>query len=90
VGAVADDAGLELQSTIPAELAIRHTSPEAYVADGEQDPRALALRPIIQQAGADAEVRETMTEVLREANEDPHGFLIHSPYVVHVLRVRRD
>jgi hypothetical protein len=30
-----------------------------------------------------------MTEVLREANEDPHGFLIHSPYVVHVLRARR-
>jgi hypothetical protein len=28
-----------------------------------------------------------MIGVLREANEDPNGFLIHSPYVVHVLRV---
>jgi SAM-dependent methyltransferase len=47
VGAVAGDAGLELQRTIPAELAIRHASPEAYVADGEQHPVALATRPII-------------------------------------------
>jgi hypothetical protein len=27
-----------------------------------------------------------MTSVLREANEDPDGFLIHSPYVVDELR----
>jgi hypothetical protein len=27
-----------------------------------------------------------MTEVLRKANEDPDGFLVHSPYVVHELR----
>ena len=31
-------------------------------------------------------VREAMTAVLREANEDPGGFLVHSPYVVHELR----
>lgn len=86
VGAIADDVGLELQSTLAAELAIRHASPEAYVADGEQHPMALAARPIIQRAGADAEVREAMTEVLRAANEDPDGFLVHSPYVIHVLR----
>ncbi len=28
-----------------------------------------------------------MTSVLRDANEDPSGFLVHSPYVVHELRV---
>ena len=27
-----------------------------------------------------------MIDVLREANEDPGGFLVHSPYVVHELR----
>jgi hypothetical protein len=27
-----------------------------------------------------------MLAVLREANEDPGGFLVHSPYVVHELR----
>jgi SAM-dependent methyltransferase len=86
VGAVADRVGLTLQSTTTAELAIRHESPEAYVADGEQHPVAVATRSIIHQAGADAEVRAAMTEVLRKANEDPHGFLIHTPYVVHVLR----
>jgi SAM-dependent methyltransferase len=90
VGAVADDVGLELRSSTTAELAIRHASPEAYVADGEQHPVALAARPIIEQASAAAEVREAMIGVLHEANEDPHGFLIHTPYVVHVLRVRRD
>jgi SAM-dependent methyltransferase len=86
VGALAGDVGLEMQSTTAAELAIRHASPEAYVADGEQHPVALATRSVIQRADADAEVRAAMTEVLREANEDPHGFLVHSPYVVHVLR----
>jgi ubiquinone/menaquinone biosynthesis C-methylase UbiE len=30
-----------------------------------------------------AEVRGVMIDVLREANEDPGGFLVHSPYVVH-------
>jgi SAM-dependent methyltransferase len=89
VGALADQVGLELESTSAAELAIRHESPEAYIADGEQHPVALAMRPVIEQAGADAEVREAMTEVLREANEDPHGFVIHTPYVIHVLRARR-
>jgi hypothetical protein len=27
-----------------------------------------------------------MLEVLRDANEDPSGFLVHTPYVVHELR----
>jgi hypothetical protein len=29
-----------------------------------------------------------MTAVLREANEDPEGYLVHSPYVVHELHAR--
>ena len=38
--------------------------------------------------GVDTEVREAMTAVLREANEDASAFLVHSPYVVHALRHR--
>jgi hypothetical protein len=29
-----------------------------------------------------------MIDVLRAANEDPGGFLVHSPYVVHELRAQ--
>ncbi len=47
---------------------------------------ARAVRPALQRAGAEDETREAMTAVLREANEDPDGFLIHSPYVVQELR----
>lgn len=46
---------------------------------------ALAIRPVIEQAGVTSEVEEAMTTVLREANEDPGAFVIHSPYVVHEL-----
>lgn len=87
VGALARDAGLELQSTTPAELAIRAESPEAYVAAGQEHPTALGVRPVLERAGADAEARGAMLDVLHEANEDPGGFLVHSPYVVHELRV---
>jgi hypothetical protein len=47
---------------------------------------ALGVRPMLEQAGADAEARGAMIAVMREANEDPGGFLVHSPYVVHELR----
>lgn len=87
VAALAAETGLTLEGTTSGELPIRGTSPEAYVAAGQEHPMALAVRPVIQQAGAEAEVREAMTKVLREANEDPDGFLVHSPYVVHELRV---
>lgn len=86
VGALAAQAGLVLESTTPAELTIRGSSPEAYVAIGQEHPMALAVRPILQQAGAESEVRDAMLAVLRDANEDPNGFLVHSPYVLHVLR----
>jgi hypothetical protein len=86
LGSLADDAGLTLATTTAAELAIRGSSPEAYVEAGRDHPVALAVRPVLQRADAEAEARAAMTAVLREANEDPDGFLVHSPYVVHELR----
>jgi SAM-dependent methyltransferase len=86
VGVLAAEAGLVLTATAPGELPIRHTSPEAYVAAGQEHPMALAVRPAILHAGVEVEVLEAMTTVLREANEDPSAFLVHSPYVVHELR----
>ena len=87
VGPLATRAGLTLQSTTRLELEIRDSSPEAYVLAGQEHPMALAVRPVIERAGVAAEVQEAMTAVLREANEAPDGFLVHSPYVVHELRV---
>jgi hypothetical protein len=46
---------------------------------------ALSVRPVLERAGAAAEAQAAMTAVLREANEDPDGFLVHSPHVVHEL-----
>lgn len=87
VGPIAAQVGLTLQTTTSGELPIQAASPEAYVADGREHPMAFAIRPVIEQAGAAPEVEEAMTAVLREANEDPCAFLIHSPYVVHELGV---
>ncbi len=81
-----DGTGLALEATTSGQLAIRGASPEAYVAAGQEHPMTIAMRPVVQQAGVEAEVREAMTTVLRKANEDPSGFLVHSPYVVHELR----
>jgi SAM-dependent methyltransferase len=86
VGAVARDAGLSLQRTTQAQLPIRAESPEDYVTGGREHPVSLAVTPVLEQAGADAEARGAMLDVLREANEDPGAFLVHSPYVVHELR----
>jgi SAM-dependent methyltransferase len=85
VGRLAGEVGLILGSTTPAELAIHGASPEAYVAAGREHPMALSVRPVLQQAGAEIEVQDAMTAVVREANEDPDAFLVHSPYVVHEL-----
>jgi SAM-dependent methyltransferase len=82
----AAEAGLVLVSTTHAELPIRAASPEAYVSAGQEHPMAVAIRPVVRQAGAEDEMREVMTAVLREANEDADAFLVHSPYVVHELR----
>jgi SAM-dependent methyltransferase len=85
LGPLAVREGLALEATTTAELTIRDSSPEAYVLAGQEHPMALAVRPVIERAGVGAEVQEAMTAVLREANEDPEGFLVHSPYVVHEL-----
>ncbi len=47
---------------------------------------ALTVAPVLEKAGADGEARGAMLDVLRDANEDPGAFLVHSPYVVHELR----
>lgn len=86
VRALAREAGLELHGTTRAELAISDVSPEAYVMGGAEHPMALAVRPVLEHVGAEAEARDAMIAVLREANEASGGFLVHSPYVVHELR----
>lgn len=86
VGRFAAAAGLTLRATAPAELAIRAASPEAYVAAGVEHPMAIAARPALAGAGAEEEARAAMLAVLGDANEEPTGFLVHSPYVVHELR----
>jgi SAM-dependent methyltransferase len=86
VGATAGEVGLRLDLTAWAELPIRAASAEAYIAAGEEHPMALAVRPVAEKAGVGDEIRDAMTAVLREGNEDPDGFLVHSPYVVHELR----
>ena len=83
---IASDAGLALTSTTAGELEIRDSSPDAYVAGGQELPMALAVAPVLARAGAEAEARDAMTQVLHDANEDPGAFLIDSPYVVHELR----
>jgi SAM-dependent methyltransferase len=86
VASLSGEAGLSLQRTSPAELEIRDSSPEAYLEASEDHPMALEMRPILEGAGAEAEVRAALLAVLREGNEDPSGFLVRSPYVVHELR----
>ncbi|MDA0138797.1 class I SAM-dependent methyltransferase [Solirubrobacter deserti] len=83
---VARESGLTLATTEPAELEIRAASPEAYVDAGSEHPMALAMRPALERAGAGEEARAAMIDVLREANESPSAFLVHSPYVLHGLR----
>jgi ubiquinone/menaquinone biosynthesis C-methylase UbiE len=85
LGPLAEEAGLTLQATMPALLTIRDRSPEAYELAGREHPMALAARPGIERAGVADEVQAAMIAVLREANEDPDAFLVHSPYVVHDL-----
>jgi SAM-dependent methyltransferase len=86
LAATAAEVGMVLDGSTRAELAIRAASAEAYVAAGAEHPMALSVRPVAEQAGVGDEIRDAMTAVLRKANEDPDGFLVHSPYVVHVLR----
>ena len=86
VEALVSPSGLSLQHSSKAALAIRGSSPEAYFEASWDHPVALETRPILERAGAVEEARDAMLAVLRDANEDPGGFLVHSPYVVHELR----
>lgn len=86
IGDLARDAGLSHEQTISGELAIRDSSAEAYVDAGQQHPVALAMRPVLERANAAEEAKAAMVAVVRDANEDPDAFLVHSPYVVHQLR----
>lgn len=71
-----------------AELNITGESPEAHFAMNEQThPMSLAGRPVLERAGTYGEVREQALAILREANEDPQGFRVTSPY--RVIEVRR-
>jgi hypothetical protein len=90
VGRLARGAGLELTATHELRLAIRAASPEEYVVAGREHPMAVANRPALEAAGAGEEAEAAMLAALREGNEDPAGFLIHTPYVVHELRLPRD
>jgi len=85
LGPVAAQIGLNLQATTAHELPIRAESAEAYVDLNQDHPMAVAVLPVLRRAGAEDELRAAQLSVLREANEDPDGFLVHSPYVVHRL-----
>lgn len=70
------------------ELAITAESPEAYFeANEHQHPMSVAGRPVLEQAGTYAEVRERALAALREGNEDPEGFRVRSPYRVIEVRM---
>jgi SAM-dependent methyltransferase len=85
VGPLTQAAGLVLDTTTTHRLPIRAPSVEAYVDAGTDHPVAAAIMPAIRRAGAEDEMREAQLAVLRAANEDPDGFLVHSPYVLHRL-----
>jgi SAM-dependent methyltransferase len=64
----------------PGDLSIEAESPEAYLAANEEHPMSVAGRPILERAGtADATLAQALA-VLRDANEDPSGFRVTSPY----------
>ena len=64
-------------------LRITASSPEAYLELGERDhPLSPARRETLERAGTYQATCERALAVLREANEDPSGFCVHSPYRV--------
>ncbi len=69
------------------QLRITAASPEEYLALGERDhPLSAARREPLQRAGTYEATCERALTVLAEANEDPGGFVVHSPYRVIELR----
>ena len=68
-------------------LAITAPSPRAYLELGERDhPLSASRRETLERAGTYAVTCERALAVLSAANEDPGGFLVHSPYRVIELR----
>ncbi len=64
-------------------LRITASSPAAYLELGERDhPLSPARRETLERAGTYEATCERAVAVLREANEDPAGFCVHSPYRV--------
>lgn len=71
---------------VDCELEITGASPEDYFAAAEEDhPMSHAMRPLLEQAGTYAAAREEAIAALRDGNEDPAAFRVHSPY--RVIRV---
>ncbi|MEA2533693.1 MAG: hypothetical protein QOJ93_1504 [Actinomycetota bacterium] len=63
-------------------------SPEAYLAANEaHHPMSIAGGAVLQQAGTAAATREQALRILRDGNEDSHGFRVTSNYLV--LQIRR-
>jgi SAM-dependent methyltransferase len=70
------------------ELAISAESPEAYFeANEHQHPMSVTGRPVLEQAGTYAEVRERALAALRDGNEDSPAFRVSSPYRVIEIRL---
>jgi SAM-dependent methyltransferase len=68
-------------------LRITASSPEEYLERGERDhPLSATRREPLERAGTYAATCERALAVLRDANEDPGGFVVHSPYRVIELR----
>jgi SAM-dependent methyltransferase len=70
------------------QLCITAASPEAYLEANEQEhPVSIAGRPVLERAGTYSQLRSEALSILRQGNEDPHGFRVSSPY--RVIEVQR-
>jgi len=68
-------------------LEITASSPEEYLELGERDhPLSAARRATLERSGTYEATCERALAVLRDANEEPGGFRVHSPYRVIELR----
>lgn len=82
VAGLAAARGAEVQAH-EERLRITAPSPEEYLERGERDhPLSPARRETLERAGTYEATCERAAAVLREANEDPEGFCVHSPYRV--------
>lgn len=64
-------------------LSFTDASAQAFLERGERyHPLSMAARPIVEKAGRADELREGLTRLYEEANEDPDAFRVTSLYVV--------